>query len=369
MKAVVVGGGIGGLAAAIALQRAGVGTVVLEQSPSLREHGFGLVLAANAVAALHRLELVDAVRERGTQVELAEVRNPRDTLLVRIPYAELGWETYGILRSGLLDVLQAALPAGTVRLGRRCVGVDGARAVVGDGDVHGDVLIGADGLRSVVRRTLHGDEPLRYGGHRAWRASVEFEHPRIAAAFTEVWGVRGGFGFGPAGAGRVYWYCFESVPQDAPAPEDPKAEFRARYGDWFDPIPALIEATPAEAIEPTFTYDRKPLRRWGRGPATLLGDAAHPMKPNLGQGAAQALEDAVVLGLCAAEGGRPETVLRAYERRRAQRTNSVVRASRQAGAAAEVGSPVGAAVRDALFRALPNRLSITQQRRLMRFSV
>ena len=93
------------------------------------------------------------------------------------------------------------------------------------------------------------------------------------------------------------------------------------------------------------------------------------MKPNLGQGAAQALEDAVVLGLCAAEGGRPEAVLRAYERRRVRRANGVVRASRQAGSAAEVGTPLGAALRDALFRALPNRLSIAQQRRLTRFSV
>src|SRR5207244_13412963 len=207
---------------AMRLQRARVGTVVLEQSPSLRDHGFGLVLAANAVAALHRLGLVDAVRERGTRLRLAEVRNPRDRLLVRVPYAELGWETYGILRSGLLEVLHAALPAGTVRLGTRCVGVDGARAVVGDGDVQGDVLIGADGLHSVVRRSLHGDEPLRYGGHRAWRASVEFEHPRIAATFTEVWGVRGGFGFGPAGAGGGSWYCFESVPRAAPPREGPR---------------------------------------------------------------------------------------------------------------------------------------------------
>jgi 2-polyprenyl-6-methoxyphenol hydroxylase-like FAD-dependent oxidoreductase len=367
MRTIVVGGGIGGLAAAVALQRAGVETVVLERSPTLREHGFGLVLAANAVTALDRLGLLDPVRDRGARVARAEIRTPRDVLLTRIPYAELGWETYGILRTGLLEVLQGALREDSVRLSARVVGVDGARAFLGDGTLVADMLIGADGLHSVVRRALHGDEGLRYGGHRAWRASLAFEHPRVADSFVEVWGVRGGFGFGPAGEGRVYWYSFESVPDGAAPPEDVKAELQARYGDWFDPIPSLIEATPAEAIEPTFTYDRKPLRRWGRGPATLLGDAAHPMKPNIGQGAAQALEDAVVLGLCAAEGGDPQAVLRAYERRRIGRANRIVRASRRAGAAAEVGSPLAATLRDAAFRLLPDRVAIDQQRRLTRF--
>jgi 2-polyprenyl-6-methoxyphenol hydroxylase-like FAD-dependent oxidoreductase len=114
--------------------------------------------------------------------------------------------------------------------------------------------------------------------------------------------------------GRVYWYCFETVPEGAPEPKRPRDEFLRRYGDWFDPIPALIESTDADAIEPTFTYDRPPRRTWGRGRVTLLGDAAHPMKPNIGQGAAQALEDAVVLGSCIAGSADPEQALRAYER-------------------------------------------------------
>ena len=182
-------------------------------------------------------------------------------------------------------------------------------------------------------------------------------------------GVGGGFGFGPAGPGRVYWYCFETVPEGAPAPDRPRDEFLRRYGAWFDPIPALIESTEPEAIEPTFTYDRPPRRTWGRGRVTLLGDAAHPMKPNIGQGAAQALEDAVVLGACLAAAADPEAALRGYERRRVRRANRVVRLSREAGRAAEVRSALGARVRDAAMKAMPTRFAVSRQRRLADFRV
>jgi hypothetical protein len=150
------------------------------------------------------------------------------------------------------------------------------------------------------------------------------------------------------------------VPEGAPAPEQPRDEFLGRYGAWFDPIPALIESTEPDAIEPTFTYDRPPRRTWGRGRVRLLGDAAHPMKPNIGQGAAQALEDAVVLGLCIGTNRDPENALRDYERRRVKRANAVVRASRRTGRAAEVRSPLAARLRDVVMKALPDRLTVAR---------
>jgi 2-polyprenyl-6-methoxyphenol hydroxylase-like FAD-dependent oxidoreductase len=165
----------------------------------------------------------------------------------------------------------------------------------------------------------------------------------------------------------VYWYCFETVPEGASAHERPRDEFLRRYEAWFDPIPALIEATQPEAIEPTFTYDRRPRRTWGQGRVTLLGDAAHPMKPNIGQGAAQALEDAVVLGACAAERRDPEEVLRKYERQRIPRANAVVRASRRTGRTAEVRSRTAARLRDAAMKMLPDGLTVAQLRGILDF--
>jgi 2-polyprenyl-6-methoxyphenol hydroxylase-like FAD-dependent oxidoreductase len=371
VRAVVVGAGIGGLATAIALGRACVEPVVIERAPELRDAGFGLVVSANAVTALRSLGLSDAVAARGTRVRRAEIRNPRDDLLIRIDYEALGWETYGILRSELQEVMLEAVPVERLRLGMTCVGAteDGQARLEDADSVVGDIVVGADGIRSTVRRSLFGEETLRYGGHRAWRAGARFDDERVRDRFVEVWGVGGGFGFGPAGIGRVYWYCFEAVPEGAPAPERPRDEFLRRYGAWFDPIPALIESTEQDAIEPTFTYDRPPRQTWGRGRLTLVGDAAHPMKPNIGQGAAQALEDAVVLGRCVAASDDPERALREYERRRIRRTNAVVRASRQAGGVAEVRSQLGARVRDAVMKALPDRLAIAQQRKIAEFEL
>jgi 2-polyprenyl-6-methoxyphenol hydroxylase-like FAD-dependent oxidoreductase len=369
MRAAVVGAGIGGLGAAIALEQAGVEPVVIERAPHLHEAGFGLVVSANAVTALRSLGLRDGVAARGTRVRRAEIRNPRGDLLTRIDYEALGWETYGILRAELQQAMLEAVPATRLRLGTTSLGAteDGHVALASAEAIVGDIVVGADGIRSAVRRSLFGEEPLRYGGHRAWRAGIRFDDERVRDRFVEVWGVGGGFGFGPAGAGRVYWYCFEAVPDGAPAPERPRDEFLCRYGAWFDPIPALIESTDADAIEPTFTYDRRPRRTWGRGRVTLLGDAAHPMKPNIGQGAAQALEDAVSLGACVAGIDDPEHALREYERRRVRRANAVVRASRRAGRAAEVRSPAGARLRDAVMKALPDRLTVAQQRRIAEY--
>jgi 2-polyprenyl-6-methoxyphenol hydroxylase-like FAD-dependent oxidoreductase len=221
MRAVVVGAGIGGLATAIALERAGVEPVVIERAPELHEAGFGLVLSANAVTALRSLGLLDDVAARGTRVRRAEIRNPHGELLTLIDYEALGWETYGILRAELQRAMLEVAPTERLRLGTTCVDVteDGQVFVEGGDPVIGDIVVGADGIRSAVRRSLFGVELLRYGGHRAWRAGTRFDDERTRDRFVEVWGVGGGFGFGPAGAGRVYWYCFEAVPEGAPAPE------------------------------------------------------------------------------------------------------------------------------------------------------
>jgi 2-polyprenyl-6-methoxyphenol hydroxylase-like FAD-dependent oxidoreductase len=369
VQAVVVGAGIGGLSTAIALERAGIEPTVVERAAVLKEAGFGLVLSANAVTALRALDLRERVAARGTRVRRAEIRNPRGDLLTLIDYEALRWETYGILRSELQEAMLAAIPPERLRLATTCIGAsdDGEAVLEGAEVMAGDVVVGADGLHSTVRRSLFGEESLRYSGHRAWRAGTRFDDDRVRDRFVEVWGVGGGFGFGPAGADRVYWYCFETVPEGAPPPKRPREAFLHRYGSWFEPIPALVESTEPDAIEATFTYDRAPRRTWGRGRVTLLGDAAHPMKPNIGQGAAQALEDAVVLGSCLSGGGAPEIALREYERRRVRRANRVVRASRRAGRAAEVRSSRAARVRDTVVKALPDRLTVAQQRWIAEF--
>jgi 2-polyprenyl-6-methoxyphenol hydroxylase-like FAD-dependent oxidoreductase len=185
--------------------------------------------------------------------------------------------------------------------------------------------------------------------------------------FWETWGRGVRFGFVDIGEGRAYWFVSESVAEAAQPPESPKRSFLRRFTDWHDPIARIIEATPEEAITRTLVYDRKPIDRWGEGRITLLGDAAHPMTPNLGQGASQALEDAAVLGKTAREHGEPEPLLREYERRRIKRANTIVRRSWQTGRVAQARNPLVCAVRNAALRVTPARIQKSQQQRLLRF--
>src|SRR4029450_9813997 len=176
--------------------------IVIEPAPELREAGFGLVLSANAVTALDFLGLRDGVAARAARVGRAEMRKRRGELLTLIDYEAHGWETYGILRSSLQQAMLQAVPVEHVRRNTTCIGAseEGRALRAGAEPVTADIVVGADGINSVVRRSLFGEEPLRYGGHRAWRAGTPFDEGRIGDRFVEVWGVGGGFRAGARGA-------------------------------------------------------------------------------------------------------------------------------------------------------------------------
>ena len=179
-------------------------------------------------------------------------------------------------------------------------------------ETRGDLLVGADGLRSVVRSALFGPERPRYGGYTAWRAVTRFDHARVTPG--ETWGRGRRFGqWGMTGA-RIYWYATESVPEgEGDPPEGRKQGLLKLFRGWHEPVEDLIEATDESAILRNDVYDRPALRRWSVGRVTLLGDAAHPMTPDMGQGACQAIEDAVVLADCLTRWSEVAEALRAYE--------------------------------------------------------
>jgi 2-polyprenyl-6-methoxyphenol hydroxylase-like FAD-dependent oxidoreductase len=365
VKAVVVGGGIGGLATAIALRSAGHEVVVLERATELAELGAGLSMAPNALAALDRLSVGEELRRRGGIARRILVRNRRGDVLSQIDAHGRAWEVVGVHRADLHDVLVGAAAAADLRLGVSCTGFaesDGVvAAVIEDGpEVEGDVLIGADGIRSVVRAQLKGDEPLRFAGYFGWRAVVDFDDPSVRETFSESWGPVLRVGLVTIGHGRLYWFVSELAPEDTPLPPEPEAHFRERLADWHYPIPAVAAATPPGSLSRLPIHDRSPAKEWGRGRVTLLGDAAHPMTPNLGQGAAQALEDAAALA-DALTSGDPLEGLRDYEGSRIPRTTTIVNRSRQLGRIAHLRSPLACRIRDAVTKATPERIQRRQQ--------
>ena len=364
MKAIVVGGCVGGLCAAIALRRGGIEAAVFERAGRLEEIGAGVALAPNALRGLERLGVADAVRARGAASRKGIARTSCGEVLT-----EADWNGVSIHRADLQATLLEALEPDTVRLGSACTGFDQDPTAVSvrlaDGrEERGDVLIGADGLHSEIRAQLVGRTKPRYAGTTAWRGVTRFEHESLASV-SESWGRGSRFGLQAIGRGRVYWYATKNAPEGSSAPPaERKRELLERFAGWHEPIEAVIEATEEAGILQTDIYDRKPLRRWSEGRVTLLGDAAHPMTPDWGQGAAQAIEDAVVLADCLRREDDVALALRAYEGRRVRRANALVRQSRLLNRIGQLESPLACRVRDGMMKRTPARLRRRQLERI-----
>jgi 2-polyprenyl-6-methoxyphenol hydroxylase-like FAD-dependent oxidoreductase len=360
-RVLIVGGGLGGVTAGIALRRMGLDAVVFERAASVDavQVGAGLHMWSNALRALQPLGLSDAVAAIGTQMTAQRYLTWRGhrlgTLGVARVSGDLGAPTVGVSRPRLHRILVDALDGDALRLGAECTGFEqdrsGVTARFADGrEERGDVLVGADGINSVIRRQLHGAAPPRYAGYTAWRAICDFAHPRVPVGEMWIyWGPGARILHYHVSDQRVYWLAMARAPAgEADPPTGRKAAVGHRYRGWPDPIPALLEHTDEAAILRQDVVDRDPVPHWGSGRVTLLGDAAHPMTPNLAQGACQAIEDAVSLANVLPYAADAGAGLRHYEERRVKRANDFVKTSRVVGRMSLMTSPLTRAVRDHL---------------------
>jgi 2-polyprenyl-6-methoxyphenol hydroxylase-like FAD-dependent oxidoreductase len=297
----VIGAGITGLATAVALQRRGHEVTVIEERTDTSS-GAGISIWPNALAALDEIGLGDAVRDTGGRVTAGALRW-RDGSWLRRPARErlvraLGEPLVVIRRSALTKVLADALAGGTVHTGlsaRELVTTaDGVRITLSDLTTReAAAVVGADGTRSVVARHLNGALADHYVGYTAWRGVANHSiDPDVAG---EVLGPGIEFGHVPLRADRTYWFATERAAEGQVSPQGELHYLKTRFASWADPIPAVLAATDPDDVIRNDLYDRDQARQWSRGPIVVVGDAAHPMRPHLGQGGCQGLEDAAVL--------------------------------------------------------------------------
>jgi FAD-dependent urate hydroxylase len=340
-KLLIAGGGIGGLSTAIALKEAGLDFELFEQAGTFGEVGAGMSLWPNATRVLQAWGVLKPLLALGEQVSCFNLFRSDGRLISAIPVEGFSTPALCIHRADLHRCLRDALPPGLLHTDCRLVSYEEGRDRVMlrflDGrEVAANGLVGADGVNSVVRTQLHGDAPPTYRGYCIWRGIAPDFKGRIGGHISETWGAGQRFGILPMGQGRICWYATKNGPPSLPdAPEGRKAEVLSLFKDWHHPVPELLRKTDPAAIMKNNARDRPALRSWGTGRVTLLGDAAHPITPNLGQGACLAVEDAACLAKALAAARNVQEAFRSYEKIRRRRTSFVALRSRRIGSIAQ----------------------------------
>ncbi|HSA51879.1 MAG TPA: FAD-dependent monooxygenase, partial [Yinghuangia sp.] len=359
-NAVVVGAGIGGLAAACALHRDGWTVTVLEKRLPIEPVGAGIAIAPNGLRALDTIGVGDRIRQLAAIQGSAALRRPDGRILATTSAdafrARFGDPMVLATRAAVLDALLAPLPSDTLRAGT-VVDVDPGAAdrpaavTTAEGDrFEADLVVGGDGIRSTVRRCVLPDQPApRYAGFTTWRAISPM--PSSPLTVGETWGRGRIFGAMPLADERVYWYATANRPAGQRL-ADLRAEVLAVFDGWHAPIPDLITSVSSDAIlHLDVHWTATPPPALHRGRVALLGDAVHAMTPNLGQGGNQALEDAVDLAaVLARHDAVVTTALPQYTALRLPRTSAVVRKSRRMGAMGQWQSRPAVGLRDTVIR-------------------
>lgn len=348
-RAIIAGGGIGGLTAALCLARAGLGVTVLEQAAAFSEVGAGIQLSPNATRVMSRIGVLPALERVAFRPEATEMRHWREGhVIARTELGDAVCETYGVPylhlhRADLIRTLAEAAERETaigLQPGRRVTEIGQSDAGVwveaGGQCLQADLLVGADGIHSVVRSHLFGPEAPQFTGNIAWRGLVrrrDLPDGLVRPVTTAWWGPGRHFvHYYVRGGDLVNCVCVVEKTgweRESWTERGDIAELRADFDGWHPAVQTLIDAMDPDQVYKWALFDRPPMALWHRGRATLLGDACHPTLPFMAQGAAMAIEDAATLAACLDAEDRQEVALARYESLRRPRASAVQEGSRR----------------------------------------
>ena len=373
---IIVGAGIGGLTAGLCLKRAGFEVQIIERFDEVREVGAGILLQPNASGVLYnRLGLGDAIDGVSAQMTRTEFKSWTGRALLAQEEVEtdaLPGPNRMIHRAALQQVLYDAMGPDKVLLDSPVEGFETGEsgtvsAITAGGErISGQALIGADGLHSVIRTQLFGEQatPLRYHGYTCWRGITSaFSHDDFPfGTLMEIQGRGRRAGLGYLDDERIYWWATVDVARDQKdCPNSIHDDLLQIYDEFPEFFRATLKATPTDQILRNDIYDRAPISRWGTGAVTLLGDAAHPTAPNLGQGACSAIEDADMLAICLKGSDDLEQGLRDYERLRQPRTAKLQKLSKRFGDMGQWNNRLMVWLRETSIALLPESLAEKQE--------
>lgn len=370
----ILGAGIAGLSAAIALRKIGYEPLIFEAVQEIKPVGAGLGLGANAIKAFQKLDISDQVINAGRQLDVFDVLDEKGFIITHTDNLALskkyGINNFVIERSKLHEVLSMNIPAATIFKNKRAIKfeyVNDQIQVFFQDQTHEvfDILIVADGIHSSIRNQLDPSAKLRYAGYTCWRALIEDSSNLNIHKSSETWGRSGRFGIVPLANNKIYWFaCINSSLNNMKMKSFKIEDLINHFKDYHDPICKILQQTSNDQLIWNDIIDLAPLNKFAYGKILLIGDAAHATTPNLGQGACQAIEDAAVLYQEIQKKSDVAEAFIQFEKRRLVRTQWIVKTSWNIGKLAQMESFLGITFRNILLRNLPASVNNKQIEKL-----
>jgi len=371
----IIGAGIGGLTTAIALEQKGIETRVFEQAEQIKPVGAGIILASNAMQVYEKLGLRKVIEESGNPISLMNITKPSLTPVSKIDlsYFERKHNTKNIAihRGKLQQILLEELKSSKIKLNHKLSAINqqtkGYTLIFENGEqVQSSIIIGADGLNSIVRQNILPDNRIRNANQICWRGIAEYKLPmKFRNELNEAWGKSERFGFVQIAENKVYWYALKAFKKNRH--EFSINDLSLYFNKYNSVVRGLVKSTKKEQVVTAEISDLEPTNIWHKANICLIGDAAHATTPNMGQGACQAIEDAYVLSQCI-DRYEIRKAFDTYQSLRLPKAHQIVKASWFVGKIAHLTNPLLVGLRNLILRFTPTSVNRKQNEKIFKLT-